>query len=270
MNILNLIPVTGFKWTDEMTQYITKNLPQGVAVATVAIEHGPASIEDEYDDVLAAPEVVMLCKKAEDAGYDAVLVSCFGEPGVRAARECTKIPVFGGFEPGILYAMGMADKIAVITVIQEVIPLIQGLIARDGFEKRVTSVRCVGIPVLDLSDHKKLVAALVAESKKAIEEDGVGVIVLGCTGMVEVAEDVEKQLALEFKKENKNCHVPIIEAAQAAMMMLDTFIRMKWRHSEITYMPLPDKARNWWDGKKICKRIDKVHTAGIPAKDSIE
>jgi allantoin racemase len=202
----------------------------------------------------------MLCKKAEAAGYDAVFVSCFGEPGVRAARESTKIPIFGGFEPGILYSLGMADKIAVITVIKEVIPLIQGLIARDGLEKRVTSVRCVGIPVLDLPDRKKLVAALVAESKKAIDEDGIGVIVLGCTGMVDVTEDVEKQL------EKDGYHIQIIEAAQAAIMMLDTFIRMKWRHSEITYMPPdPKKARSWWGGA-IGGTVNDAYTAAIPAK----
>jgi allantoin racemase len=242
MKILNILPITSDLWTKEMDDYVTKFLLPGTEVVTKKLNHGPASIESEYDEIVAVPEVIFLCKEAEKDGFDAVFIDCFGDPGVRAARECVNIPVFGGFEPGIFYALGIADTIGIVTVLPDVISMLRGLIAREGLKDRVTSLRYVSIPVLDLSGIEKLIAALIAESKKAIDEDGAGVIVLGCTAIVGVKEAVEKGLKAD------GYDVTVIEAAQASLMMLETYVRMGFRHSRITYMPPREKDRFWWAG----------------------
>ena len=66
MKILNLLPVidTGF-WTNEMTNYISKYLLPGTQVDTWYLDRGPASIEGEYDECLAAAAVVLKCVEAE-------------------------------------------------------------------------------------------------------------------------------------------------------------------------------------------------------------
>jgi allantoin racemase len=121
--------------------------------------------------------------------------------------------------------------------------MLNGLIRREGLESRIPSLRYVSIPVLDLSGLDKLIAALIEESKKAIDEDRVGTIVLGCTAMVGVKEAVEKGLR------DDGCNITVIEAAQASLIMLETFVRMGWHHSKITYMPPPKKDRLWWSGE---------------------
>ena len=75
---------------------------------------------------------------------------------------------------------------------------------------------------------------------KAIREDGAGTIVLGCTAMAGVKEEVEKALNAEGYR------VPVIESGQAALVMLETFVRMNLYHSRITYMPPRKKVRNLW------------------------
>jgi allantoin racemase len=247
MKILNLLPITGDLWTDEMDKYVTRYLLPDTKVVTRRLSHGPASIEGEYDEVFAMPELVFLCKKAEKEGFDGVFINCFGDPGVRAAREAVGIPVFGGFEPAVFYALGISDKTGIVTVLPEVLPMLNGLIRREGLEARIPSLRYVNIPVLDLSGLDKLIAALIEEGKKAIDEDGVGAIVLGCTGMVGVKEAVENGLKAAGRD------TTVIEAAQASLILLETFIRMGWGHSKITYMPPRQKDRLWWSGEAACK-----------------
>jgi allantoin racemase len=127
--------------------------------------------------------------------------------------------------------------------------MLNGLIRREGLESRIPSLRYVNIPVLDLSGLDKLIAALIVESKKAIDEDGVGTIVLGCTAMVGVKEAVEKGLRAD------GYNTTVIEAAQASLILLETFIRMGWNHSKITYMPPRQKDRLWWSGEET-RRIE--------------
>jgi allantoin racemase len=244
MKILNILPIISDIWTDEMAAYVGKYLLPDTEVVSKRLAHGPASIEGEYDEVLATPEIVFLSEEAEKEGFDGVFINCFGDPGVRAARERVNIPVFGGFEPAILYALGISDRIGIITVLPEVLSMLEGLIARQKLQERIPSLRYVDIPVLDLSGVEVLTKALIAESKRAITEDGAGVIILGCTGMVGVKETVERGLQAD------GYNTPVVEAAQTALMMLETFIRMGLRHSRITYMPPRKKDRLWWNGNE--------------------
>lgn len=236
IRIKQVVPVTGDFLLDQATKdYIGKHLNPDTVVDVEVIPQGKYSIESEFDEVVNAPEVVKLCKKAAVDGYDGIFVDCFGDPGVRAARECVDIPVFGGFEPAMLTALGLGDKVGIITVLKNVIPLIEGNIARAHLEGRTTKVRSVDIAVGDLEDTEKLIEALVPECIKAIEEDGAAVIVLGCTGMIDVAETVQQMLF------EAGYDVPIVEAAQAALNTVEMYAKMKFKHSRLTYMAPPEK-----------------------------
>ncbi len=236
IKIKQVVPVTGDFLLDQATRdYIGKYLDLDTVVDVEVIPEGQYSIESEYDEVVNAPQVVKLCKKAAAEGYDGIFVDCFGDPGVRAARECVDIPVFGGFEPAMLTALGLGDKVGIVTVLENVIPLIEGNIAKAHLGERTTKVRAVNMPVGDLEDTGKLIEHLVPECRRAIEEDGATVLVLGCTGMIDVAETVQQKLLAE------GFDVPIVEAAQAALSTIEMYAKMKLRHSRLTYMAPPEK-----------------------------
>ena len=154
MKILNLPPIinTGFG-SQEMNDYIAKYLLPDTEMDTWHLDYGPSSIEGEFDEALAAANVALKCVEAENAGYDAVFCQLLqGIPAfVRRGRQSIFL-FFGGFEPIAYYALGTADKISVVTVLPEVVPMIEGEIARYGLEKRFTKVRHVNIPVLDLEE----------------------------------------------------------------------------------------------------------------------
>ncbi len=241
MKLLNLVPAIGDVWTDAMSEYSFQYLRPTTEVITKQIPYGPASIEGEYDEVLAAPGVVQVAQDAvaTDA-VDGIFVNCFGEPGVRAVREALDVPVFGGFEPSMHMALGIGDKIGIISVLPNVVSMIDGLVARDHLDHRVVCVRSIDIPVLDLQDHDKLVAALTEQAAQAISVDHAEVIVLGCTGMVDVREDVQAALLAQ------GYDTGVIEAAQSGVMMLESFVAMGLRQSRLTYLTPTDKERTWW------------------------
>lgn len=235
MKILNVVPVNSDVYTDAIDRYVRKYLSEDTVMDTVRIRGGSPSIECEYDELVNSPYVVELVKQGEKDGYDAVFVNCFGDPGVAAARECVDIPVFGGFEPAVLIALGLADKIGVVTVLPNVIPMLERHTAGHHLDGRLISIRDVGIPVLELGDYNKLCGALISESVKAINEDGIQAIVLGCTGIVGAAEDVRAAL------KEQGYDVPVIEAAQSAVMMLEMYAKMGLKHSRLSYLKPTEK-----------------------------
>ena len=139
-------------------------------VEFVNIDYGPASIESVYDDTLAAPFVVKKAEWAEKNGYDAVVVSCMMDPGVRAAKETVDIPVVGPKEA--------ADSIASI------------------LGDRIAGIYPSGLTVLELAkDPKKTYDVLLENAKKAVNE-GAQVLILRCTGLTGLAKRLQKELGV--------------------------------------------------------------------------
>ena len=235
VKIMNLLPVTADVMTPEMFKYMCKYLEPSTEVVTAQIKVGPPSIECEYDEALAAPSVLELCKKAEQEGYRAIFINCFGDPAVKAAREYVNIPVFGGFEPATHFALGLADKFSIVTVMPNVVSLMEGNVAKAHLEGRIVSIRNVNIPVEELQDHEKLCQALVRESLAAVREDGAQGIVMGCTGFVDVAERIKTDLLAE------GYDIPVLEAAQSALKLCEVYAEMGLKQSRLTYMVPPER-----------------------------
>ncbi len=231
MRILNIVPVNSDVFTSVEVAYLRAHLGEDTVLETVRLQEGKPSIEGEYDELVNAPHVVELAIQGERDGCDAIFINCFGDPGVRAARECVDIPVFGGFEPAVLLALGLGDRIGIVTVVPNVVPLIRRNVASAQLDGRIVTARNVGIPVLALESTGDLSAAIAAEAKKAVVENNAEVIVLGCTGMVDVAEEVKRLLNAD------GFDIPVIEAAKSAVMMLEMYVKMGLRHSRLTYLP---------------------------------
>ncbi|MEA4852900.1 MAG: aspartate/glutamate racemase family protein [Christensenella sp.] len=235
MKYLNLIPVPNQELAKEISGAMKGAESLGTTLDMAVVDYGPASIEGEYDEALASAAILDTCAKAGQ--YDGVFINCFGDPGVRAAREFLGVPVFGGFEPPILLALGLADKIGVVTVLKHVVPMIKGNIKKAGWEDRVPSVRVVNIPVLDLDKADSLIDAIAEEAKNAIEQDGVEAIVLGCTGMAGATDKVHAYLS------DAGYDVPVVDPTLAAVKLLEVYGALGLKPSRLTYMPIREKER---------------------------
>lgn len=237
LTLLDVVPVTAPGiLSPEMKADMAKYLMDTTEIKHVQIENGPLTIECEYDEAYAAPEVVTLAvAETEGTEINGVFANCFGDPGVRAIREKLMLPVFGGFEPAIYLGLGLGDTLGIVTVLKNVVPMIHAAIVRAGLERRVTSLRTLDIPVIELQDREKLMSSLYTQCKAAVEEDGVSVLVMGCTGIVGVTDEMTARLkAVGYD-------VPVLEAAQCAMTLTELYARMGLYQSRQTYMEPPKK-----------------------------
>ncbi|MEU2250613.1 aspartate/glutamate racemase family protein [Streptomyces sp. NPDC019224] len=237
MKLTVVLPVITDALTEEVRREVTSWAAPDTEVDVRRITRGTASIESEYDEALAAPGILDAVREAAEEGADAVFVSCFGDPGVHAAREIVDIPVVGGFEPAVLTSLALGERTGVVTVLPNVLPMLHGLVRRHGLSERVSSIRVVDIPVLDLDSGDRLLDALTAQARAAVTGREADVIVLGCTGMLGVAGALQERLAAD------GAFVPVVDPTGAAVMWLESQVRLGVRPSRTTYMPPRAKDR---------------------------
>jgi len=210
---------------------------EGIVVTNECIEVGPASIESEFDEVMCAPDTLARAVRAEQSGADAIVIDCLGDPAVKPARELLSIPVIGPGETSMHWAAMLGGPFGIVTVLDSVVPMIQNNARIFGMGDKLKSVRVVNIPVLELEkDLGRVTKELAMEAVKAVKEDKVRGIVLGCTGMMGCAEAVEAALL-----EATGAYVPVIDPVPAAIEQAIAFVNRGLSNSKLTYANPPLK-----------------------------
>lgn len=209
----------------------------GTLISVTHLDYGPASVECELDEAICVPDLLRKAQQAETDGYDAVISNCFGDPGVKAARELLGIPVVGAAESSMHFAASLGQSFSVVTVLPNVATIVENLAVEYGLYRKVASIRYVNIPVLELDDKNRLISALHKEMLAAIREDHAHVLVLGCTGMRGVAKELERRL-----KED-GYEVPVVDPVAASLKFAEALVAMGLKQSRLTAMLPPRKAR---------------------------
>jgi allantoin racemase len=233
IRVVTPITTQGFRTQDDATPLQS----EGVTVDFVNIDTGPASIECDYEIMLAQPSTIARTVEAERQGADAVVIDCMGDPGLFAARECVSIPVLGPMQTSMSVAATMGHKFGVVTVLSRILPMIERQAAVYGMAAKLASARSVNIPVLEL--EKDLAAtkrALIAEARKAVVEDGADYIIFGCTGMLGCAAAVREGLLAD------GLDVPVIDPVPTTVNVAAALVRSRLSHSKHTYRQPPKKA----------------------------
>ena len=229
--ILVLNPIITKEFNKETEEFFRKYASEDFEVDAVNIKFGPASIETHYDAEVAATFIVREVEKAEKAGYDAVIINCFDDPALDAAREAVNIPVVGPGEASIYLACMLGEKFSILTVGP---PYVKRLptprIRKMGLTSRFASEISIDVKVLDIEkDRKRTFSLLVEAGRRAVEEDGADVLILGCTGLVGFDKELQRKLK-----------VPVIYPGLVALKFAETFVKLGIRHSKKTYPePLP-------------------------------
>lgn len=199
----------------------------------VNIASGPVSIESAFDDALCAAGVVACVVQAEADGADAVIIDCFGDPALRAAREAVAIPVIGPGETCMHVAALLGQRFSVVTVLDSVVPILEEHARLYGVLDRLASVRVVQTPVRDLGDDiDGLIARLTDEADRAVREDRAHAVILGCTGFLGVSA------ALKVNLRRRGLEVPVINPLRTSVMMALLMLQLELGHSPLTY-PAP-------------------------------
>ena len=117
------------------------------------------------------------------AGCDAVLLACFGDPGLFALRELSPVPVVGLAEASMQAAAATTARFSIVTGGPRWAPMLERLAQALGFGPKLASVRTIEITGGQAAvDPERTVAAFVQVCREAQAEDGAQAVILGGAG----------------------------------------------------------------------------------------
>jgi allantoin racemase len=185
-DIAYLVPGTGMSEDeqDRRERIATELTPAVVDVDVVqAADTGPTSIESGVEEAWC---VVSAMTGAYDIreDYDALVIGCFGDPGLRPLRELLDIPVVGPAESTFYTAAQVAHRFGWLTILEPTVPMSREQAEEYGLADRCVSVRSVDAPVESI-DHEsdELVERMVTTGREAVEEDDAEALFPGCMSL---------------------------------------------------------------------------------------
>ena len=138
----------------------------------------PKGIVSSYDELKAGLGVTELLIR-EEPNYDAAIIGCFADPGLRAAREQLAKPVTGLYESSSIFAKLCGRRYSIIASGDEtdISPWI-GSVRNLGDTENLASIRYIGSTV------EAAVTATDEEIYQIIDhcrkKDGADAVILGC------------------------------------------------------------------------------------------
>lgn len=209
--ILIINPNTTQAMTDRLGAAAAAAAGPGTTTTSVQPDDGPVSIEGYYDGALAVPGVLATIA-AWRGKADAVIIACFDDTGLDAARSLADVPVVGIGEAACLVAGLVCRRYSIVTTLDRSVPVIAENLRHYGFAERCAGIRFADVPVLDIDDDASL-GRIRREIEQALEIDGSDGIVLGCAGM----SDLAVRLSDDYG-------VPVVEGVSSAVGLAETLI----------------------------------------------
>jgi allantoin racemase len=185
------------------------------------------SIESVYDEMLAVPHYIQLCMDAEEENYDAVIISCGSDPGIKAIKEAVNIPIIGPGDSAMHLCSLIGNRFCRLVTHRSgrqrigLLPFEQ----HNGLMKWVSS-RDIGLTVRDVRGNPDgTLEACIKHGKLAIEQETVDAITYSCMSMAFL--EIDEKLSNELQ-------IPVINPAKAAVRIAEMFIDFNITHSKIS------------------------------------
>ncbi|MFQ1701280.1 aspartate/glutamate racemase family protein [Loktanella agnita] len=146
---------------------------------------GPPAIQGASDGLLATPPLLKLVGKASDLGAKAIIIGCFDDTALGAARAMAHCPVIGIGQAAYHLAAMCGARFSVVTTLDVSVPILETNISAYGLAQNLAKVRASDVPVLALEDGDATAQdRVLREIQTAVKEDHIDSVVLGCGGMV--------------------------------------------------------------------------------------
>jgi allantoin racemase len=226
--IAYIIPGKGLKESEVVRRRkIANDIMRGLAsVEVITVREGPDSIESAVEEAMASvsylPEVIRMKDH-----YDAFVIGCFGDPGLRASRELIKKPVIGPAQASLHVISQLAEKFTIVTPLKTTIGITREVVKLYGFSDRVSSIYVAESSISDINrDPDNLVKRLIDDLKLEIDRTGSEGILLGCMSM---------GFSLIDEKIRESLGVPVVNPVKVSLGMAYIFSTFSLSHSRRTY-----------------------------------
>lgn len=200
----------------------------GTEIVAKTSAEGPVSIEGYFDEALSLKGLLRTIHQTNDV--DAIVIACFDDTGLDAARCLTDKPVIGIGEAAYRYAAMIANKFSVVTTLARSVPALEHNLKRYGLYGHCVKVRSSEVAVLELESNNPAACAKIDnEIAKAILEDRTEAIVLGCAGMANLAQSLSDRHGL-----------PVLDGLACAIALAESMVKLGLKTSRLGgYAPPP-------------------------------
>ena len=218
MKILALNPNTSAFVTDKVCDIAQKTAGPEVEITGVTGRHGPPIVGTRSECVMAAQEALSLAAEhAKDC--DGVLLAISFDTGLDALREMLPIPVIGMSEAGMLAAMTVSRRFAMLTFGNRAVPIYEELV--DYYRWGDRSAGVVSLPPLsqaELEDATLVIPQLIDAIEAAARERGAESVVLAGAVFAGMADAIRDRVS-----------IPVIDGIAAGVHQLRMLHDLKLR-----------------------------------------
>jgi len=239
MHILWINPVGTDAFDADVARILKLARLDGTQVDVVSLPAGrPQHLEYHAYEGLVVGDIVRLTRQAANS-YDAVVIGCFYDVGLREAREVSgRAVVTAPCQSATAIASNLGNTFSVLVGRRKWIPKMRENVHLYGHGHRMVSMRPLDLGVHDFqADHDRTCDRLLTEGRKAVQEDGAEVIILGCTAEFGFHETMQNALG-----------VPVIDAVLApfktAELLADLAQRFGWYPSRMWGSEAPPEAES--------------------------
>ena len=183
-----------------------------------------------YEDLILDMYITEAGLRAEDEGYDAVIMDTVSDSGLYALRSRLSIPVIG---PGLVsycVAAMLGKKFSIITMWDPWKRFYEKNLDTYQLWSKCASIRSIDTPpdAANLLGGKEdeIFPRLVEVGRRCVEEDGADIILLGSTTMHQAAAHM-------------SAHLPafVINPGPVAIKITESLVQLGLAHSPVAFPP---------------------------------
>jgi allantoin racemase len=149
------------------------------------------------------------------ANADAVILACFGDPGLRALQEIATVPVIGMAEAACRAAAARGKRFPIVTGGERWLAMLQEYVAGIGLGDRLASIRVVERNGAQIAADPEGSLASLAEACRVTAAEGADVVTLAGAGLVGLAARIADRIPIPIV----DALVESVKAAEAAVLI---------------------------------------------------
>ena len=230
------VPVPSLALPGFAAQIPAELVRRDIQIDFFGTRHGASLLDSPYEATLADMWVLEAGARAEEEGYAAVCINSMSDSGLAALRSRLTIPVVGPGRASFHLAADLGKRFSVLTMWPRWHWIYEKLALETGLGNRLASIRDIDTrpDTAELLAGKEdiVFAKLEVAARKAIEEDGADVLILGSTTMHQSHSWLAPRL-----------EVPLLNPGLVAFKQCEMLLDLGLSHSKRRYFA-PEAAKD--------------------------
>ena len=193
--ILVLNPNTSEDMTLAIARLASATAGSSANVVTRRSLQGPHTIEGPLDAALGVAGMLEAVA-SYPYGFDAVVVACYGDPGVEALRLLVRVPVVGIGAASFIQAGFSSQHFAIVTPAVGTPERYAAVTAELGLTKQFIGTYQTPLAVADFESGDPTVLEILTAHAERAAKDGAECLLFGCAGIAEQIRTIEERVGV--------------------------------------------------------------------------